>query len=940
MQNLTRFNDFPSSISACEINRKKATYFSNASFNKIPDTSRVSTTEELLSPVVVSSSWDLAPATNISRYDVLESPKPTNRVFNNNLERKLSVGWNEFLDEDFFGNFDNSPRDIAVNEKDKNEVRADKDDITIIENYKDHTAIEVVTSSHVTCEPIPPPKSRKSTTKNNKTDKVKKVKNVRKCFRKDKYNKAVKNWLNDVESNVDKAITSSDVNYAREGINDKKNTKIDKHINKKVKKIVQARLANKGGIMKYSKPKMTDGTEDQNSNKKSSSPINNFKLPASEETCENFQEKPLQKEQQTMDKPKPKEDVKIKEKKARSKFVAPVLTPLPVKDVTYEIEILDQQQQGNTLFNSENTEILMVLIYGNGFNQLNCQYATTDAPPEGIVFGVGDQYYYIKNFTVFSEEAFCRVISSNILICFHAKDVLIFLMKHYDLASCSYNIIDLKVGGSLLSPDEPPDSFSKLQKLVGSSSQFSIASECPLQKCARYMALLRECGGIVRGMLKDAGMWTLFSDIEMQALPIIAEMEHHGICVNEDHLKKLDAILFAHMKEVEEKCYCAAGRSFQITSALQVRNIVYGELRLDEKCNVAVRETVTKAKSTSEAMLRLLAGVHPLPALVLQYRQLHKARTTFVAGILHHVRGGVVRPKWEQNAAVTGRIACNNPNLQAIPKTFSLTLDPEQEGDGVVGGASADAGTLSFRGAYVAHAGRVLLAADFRHAECRVLALAAADAALAAALASPDLFAELAAQWLGKSVEAVCSAERERTKRLVYACLYGAGARKMADILRMTEDRARDVIDSFHKSFSALRSFGEGVVAAARGGRLRTPGGRVRRLPHLTSDDRAERAHAERQAVNFIVQGSAADLCKSAMVSCGAALRGAGLAARPLLQIHDELVWELEPQDLPAAAKVIKSAMEGCGARVGLPAAFPVQLSAGPSWGDLRPYTV
>ncbi|OWR52383.1 DNA polymerase nu like protein [Danaus plexippus plexippus] len=286
----------------------------------------------------------------------------------------------------------------------------------------------------------------------------------------------------------------------------------------------------------------------------------------------------------------------------------------------------------------------------------------------------------------------------------------------------------------------------------------------------------------------------------------------------------------------------------------------------------------------------------------------------------------------DQTAAVTGRISSSNPNLQAIPKTFNLVLFPRDGADPV---------PLRFRSVYQGRAGWRLVAADFKQVECRVLAHAARDEHLEQALRSDDLFTDLAARWLEKPGREVSGRDRERTKRLVYAGLYGAGARTLADILQLPQGQLEEVIHSFDRTFPSLKRFCEGVWSECSrdGGRVSTVGRRTRTFPNISSDDAAMRAQARRQAVNFIIQGSAAELCKRAMCECVAGLRRAGVAGRLLLAVHDELVWEVAADEVPRAADIIKWSMESCGRQLGLQVPLPVALYTGHSWGDLEEYT-
>ncbi|XP_045497577.1 DNA polymerase nu-like [Colias croceus] len=244
--------------------------------------------------------------------------------------------------------------------------------------------------------------------------------------------------------------------------------------------------------------------------------------------------------------------------------------------------------------------------------------------------------------------------------------------------------------------------------------------------------------------------------------------------------------------------------------------------------------------------------------------------------------------------------------------------------------------TLKFRSVYTARSGCTLLAADFKHVECRVFAHQAADTGLLAALASPDLFRELAAKWLNKTPESVVAEERERTKRIVYASLYGAGSRKLMEILDVSYDHALSIVSSFNRTFPAMKTFGRWVVSQCEqnNGRIRTASGRTRIFPNINSKDFAIKSHAERQAINFVVQGLAADITKLAMC------RTARVAGAPLLQIHDELVWELPHQHVATAAAIIKSTMEECGREFGISVPLPVALYRGPSWGELTEFTL
>ncbi|KAJ2945815.1 hypothetical protein O0L34_g4719 [Tuta absoluta] len=727
------------------------------------------------------------------------------------------------------------------------------------------------------------------------------------CNRNDKVTDSVKNWLNGVDPNNPVEEFEAPLDLPEIKRNKEKPQNLIKNVsNEKPKKTVQAQLANKGGIMKFRKPNknITENVIDDTSTK----------------VTDNNEE------QQS-----------LKEKKPKSKFVAPIKSQIPIKDVTYEINEVNETNAWKYKLDSiRDKEIVAVLLFSNGFCQLNNQHTDDVCVPEGVLLHFDDHYCYLKGDT--NRNLVSQILNKNATICYDGKALLIYLMSKLQLdfdITYILKIIDIKIGGSLLEPDCPPETFAALQRLTGSEPQYTIATTCTKQKAAWYATLLATTATAVRNKLEQEDLWQVFVDIEMGILPIIADMEQRGVCVDMDKLKEMEKILVAKMKEVESECSAAAGRSFQINSTVQVRALLYDELKLDEKAGLKVRETLTTgAKSTSETMLKSLVSLHPLPRLILEYRHLHKAYATFLQGVAQYVRGGVVRPVWVQTAAATGRIASSNPNLQAIPKVpFSLRLFPDDSDD------NHTKESLRFRSVYISRPNHVILAADWRHVECRVFARAAADTSLQQALEAPDLFRRLAADWLQKPEDEISSADRERTKRIVYASLYGAGPRKLMDILDVDYSQALSIAASFDRTFPSLRSFGRRVAAKCltSGGRVATLCGRARNLSHIASSDAAQRSHAERQALNFIVQGSAADVCKLAMSRAVQALQKQGLRARLLLQIHDELVWEVEHQDLAKAAEVIRSAMEQCGSPAGLPS-LPVALSVGRNWGELEPY--
>ncbi|XP_059046617.1 DNA polymerase nu-like [Achroia grisella] len=861
-------------------------------FDKVPTSDLISPIahnvdngNELDSVLSIPHNIDLI-ATN--KFDANEHACVTN-IASDNVK---NITWNDFFDTELLPELDIPDKTISKQNNLSNctdfiiEVSSDRDksnqhdnDIQINKKIKKRKAVNNVDKA---------------------TTKIKKVTERKQSYKKIKYTKTVKNWLNDINHNnsVKELNETSNDAVERTALDNAESGLVTKNISKnsnKKRQMVQAQLTNKDGVMKFKKPTETCNTGNGEA-------MDVSKLEG------------------------------VKERTTKPKFVVPKKTQLPVEDVTYDVKVIDGNNENLQNIPDIHNEVFATLMYSNGCCQLNNQNTENNCAVESVMFCVHETFYCIRTDTGNFSEMVANILEHKTVKCYDGKVLLILLFKFN--IPVKFAIVDTKIGSSLLDPDNPPETFADVQKQLTVTPKFT--TECVLQKAAWSIKILKECTYKLENLLVEESLWRVFVDIEMRLLPVIAEMEHRGIMVDIEKLKTMETTLMSKMKLVETECYKAAGRTFQINSPAQVRTILYDELQLDTKCNIKIRETISKgAKSTSESMLRGLVSVHPLPRLVLQYRHLHKAHATFLTGVAQHVADGVLRPNWVQTAAATGRIASSNPNVQAIPKTFSLTAFTEDNDH-------HNSELLNLRSVYVARAGYSLLAADFKHVECRVFAYIAGDTALLDALKSgDDIFTVLAAKWLNKCEREVCAEDRERTKRMVYASVYGAGTTTLMDILHLTYDHALTIITSFNRRFPSLKSFGRGVVqeCEARGGRVVAASGRRRTLPGLAPGAGAAlRAHAERQAVNFLVQGSAADICKTAMIVSSERLGSTRppVDAHLLLQIHDELVWEVPHQQLHAAAGIIKDAMENCGFECGLAVRLPVALSAGRSWGEME----
>nr|XP_045602645.1 DNA polymerase nu-like [Procambarus clarkii] len=525
-------------------------------------------------------------------------------------------------------------------------------------------------------------------------------------------------------------------------------------------------------------------------------------------------------------------------------------------------------------------------------------------------------------------------------ISFDAQETITYLVETFDIdhkeVVGSWVLLDPKVGGWLLNPDHPPITF--MQTVL--SLQTSLPKMCAGHQDDVLHGDLEALSSITQVLytkLCQSQLWTIFLHLEMRIVPTLAVMELRGIRVDKEVLKQRGHMLKLKIQEVEKRCHQVSGSVFNVTSHAQLRTVLYQELKLDIKNKVVVPRTAAGQKSTSEVALGRLVGFHPLPELVLHHRLLNKLKTTYIDGIMACVQGSYIKAAWEQTSASTGRIQCRNPNLQSIPKhSVTVTLDNIET-------------VVLAREFFRSRDGYILVAADFQQTELRMLAHLSQDAVLLAGFRQPksqliDIFKQLSALWLGKDVSEVTTSERERTKRVVYAVIYGAGRDKLAEVLHLSPLEAKDIISSFMKHFPGIPGYMRCVVDLCKAqGFLTTIFNRRRFFPGITSQDSAIQAQAERQAVNFVIQGSAADISKAAMVQTEAALASRrDLDARLLIHIHDELVWEVSNDHVNTFINIIWGIMEDtrklCGPFVQVTVPLPVAVYSGANWAHLQPW--
>ncbi|CAH3139547.1 unnamed protein product [Pocillopora meandrina] len=530
-------------------------------------------------------------------------------------------------------------------------------------------------------------------------------------------------------------------------------------------------------------------------------------------------------------------------------------------------------------------------------------------------------------------KKWCRTVvhdlmtSSKRKICYGAQLIIRYLIEtaHADIRTVclKWRLFDPKIAAWLLNPDHPPQSFAE----VLTSAQLSLPKGGKEDDCmvCHDIAMLGPVMVKQHSMLKALSLWDLFINMETPICSMLAVMETQGININTQVLIEASNTLKIKIQKVEADAHKAAGHPFLINSPQQLREVLFEELRLDQKCKKKLaRTSIKNYKSTSEAVLLHLKEFHPLPKLVLQYRHLTKLKSTYFDGILSHI----------------------NENLQSVPKQAIEVSGIKKQ---LIVGKPEEVVTIYARNAYRSREGWLLLTADFQSIELRLLSHLSEDPSLVQIFNDKqcaDVFTTLASQWLGKSCKEIQLHERERTKRIVYSVIYGVGSEKLGQTLKVSAEEAKGFMESFLGRFPRIKEFTRSSIESCqRKGYVSTILNRRRRLPHIKSFDFTQRSQAERQAVNFIVQGSAADICKAAMIQVMIAVcKDPYVNARLLLQIHDELLLEVPGDEIKRVAAYIKSIMESTeellGSKVKLKVPLPVTLSIGKTWGHMETLSI
>lgn len=406
--------------------------------------------------------------------------------------------------------------------------------------------------------------------------------------------------------------------------------------------------------------------------------------------------------------------------------------------------------------------------------------------------------------------------------------------------------------------------------------------------------------------LKEAGVWQLFSEVEMPLVRVLASMERNGVRLDTDSLKETSQILTAKMNDIEQEIYRLAGEEFNIASPRQVGEILFGKMKIVEK----PKKTKTGQYVTSEEVLQQLRGKSEIVGKILEHRGLKKLLGTYVDALpkLVNPRTGHIHTSFNQTVTATGRLSSSDPNLQNIPVRGE---------DG-----------KEIRKAFVPEEGCLFFSADYSQIELRVMAHLSGDENMQEAFREGyDIHAATAAKIYHETMDSVTRDQRTRAKRANFGIIYGITVFGLAERLDISRKEAAELIDGYFATFPRVAEYMEKAKETAREkGYAETLMHRRRYLPDITSHNATVRGFAERNAINAPIQGTAADIIKIAMVRIYDRFKRENIRSKMLLQVHDELNFSVYPDEKERVERIVLEEMQN---------AYPldVPLVADCGWG-------
>ncbi|MCM1153074.1 MAG: DNA polymerase I [Muribaculum sp.] len=467
-------------------------------------------------------------------------------------------------------------------------------------------------------------------------------------------------------------------------------------------------------------------------------------------------------------------------------------------------------------------------------------------------------------------------------------------LAHYLLQADMRHGIDLIASSYLNHQMQPvPESAKAGRKnapapgILPAPIEISEESRCRLCEEALVCLMLRDP---LEKEVKAIDAWPLLVDVEFPLARVLAKMEITGVRIDMQALRQAADEMEGRLTQIEKEIHDLAGTDFNVSSPAKVGEVLFEKMALDPKA----KKTKTGQYSTSEAVLEKLLHKSPVVQKILDYRKLRKLLSTYLLalpGQLNHSTGRV-HTNYNQTVTATGRISSSNPNLQNIPVREEMGRE--------------------IRRAFIPSEGNLFLSADYSQIELRLVADFAGDRTMLDAFATgADIHAITAAKIYHKDVADVSADERRHAKTANFGILYGITPFGLSQRLNIPRSEAKDLIDNYFNTFPTIRKYmSDSVEQAREHGYALTRSGRRRYLPDILSANPTVRGYAERNAVNAPVQGSAADIIKRAMVAIDKEMTEKGMQSKMIMQVHDELNFDVVPEELPAMQELVERLME------------------------------
>ncbi len=488
-------------------------------------------------------------------------------------------------------------------------------------------------------------------------------------------------------------------------------------------------------------------------------------------------------------------------------------------------------------------------------------------------------------------------------------------------------VFDTMLGSYLMNPSQRAHSLEQIaldlldhkmisyQDVTGKGAKAIGFASVPLEKAVTYACEDADITFMaykkLLPMLQDAGIMDLFEKVEMPLVSVLMQMEMQGIKVDEEKLRNLSADFEHRLELIEKDIYAHAGEEFNIRSSQQLGTILFEKLKLP----VQKKTKKKTGYSTDVEVLKNLSQHHELPAFILKHRTLSKLKSTYTDALQELVNRKTKRihTSFNQTVTATGRLSSSNPNLQNIPIK-------DEEG-------------REIRRAFIPQEGWSLIAADYSQIELRILSHYSDDKILIQAFNNDeDIHTRTAAEVFQLLPSLITPDVRRQAKAINFGIVYGMSPFGLSKTLGISQKMAKNFINNYFSRYTGVKDFIDRTIEETREtGLSSTLLGRIRHLPDINSSNRNLRQFAERIAINTPIQGSAADLIKLAMIKMDAALKENGLKSAMLLSVHDELVFEVPPEECEMLKKLVKEIMEGIW---DLKVPLKVNLESGDNWAE------